>query len=269
MFTPPGTILGNRFELGDEQLARMEPGEIRLARDLHEPGRPVEITLAPTTPQGFGRSLAALKAGATGGHEHPHILALLGSGEVGELAWIATEQTVGASLRDRLEREGRMAPATAIRCARQMLAALVHIHDRGALHGNLAPSRVVLDAAGDVRLTGFPDPSFDEFPDGVMIITPAYAAPARIEGGPADVAGDLWTVGAMLYQMLTEERPFGGTNFAAIRTSVLTTSPTPPSHLAPVPAALDAVLARALARDPAARFPDARAFDAALAATAP
>ncbi|HYF08398.1 MAG TPA: serine/threonine-protein kinase [Acetobacteraceae bacterium] len=269
MSSSPGTILGGRFMLGGTQIARFETGEVRLARDLLASDRPIQVTTAIRTPEGFGRSREALEAAASGGHVHPHILAVLGSGEEPGMAWIATDWSEIGSLRDWLERHGRLEPAEAIRCARQMLAALAHVHDQGAVHGNLAPSRVLLDAAGNPWITDFPERDLLESSGGAMVITAAYAAPARIEGGAADAAGDLWAVGVILYEMLTGERPFGGTSFGTIRRKVLTATPLPPSHLAPLPAAFDTLLARALARDPAARFPDARAFDAVLAATVP
>jgi eukaryotic-like serine/threonine-protein kinase len=167
-------------------------------------------------------------------------------------------------------REGRaLPPALAVHVARELCASLAHLHDAGILHRDVKPSNILLDLhasppkvwlidlgiakarearGGDVRLTL----------QGTVIGTPHYMAPERIVGGEADVRSDVYSVGVLLYELLTGCSAFPGNTDAQVVAAVLRDAPPDVRHQAPeVSPELSAVVRKAVARDPGRRFQSA------------
>lgn len=202
--------------------------------------------------------------------------ALLEGGRVGGL-YLAREPLPGRSLREVLEAEGALAPERAARIARQILGALADAHTHGVVHRDVRPPHIRLgvDALGgeQAALAGFGRARvLDEAPEwpgpdrtlaDVLVGSPRYAAPETLCGRPAEAAADLYAVGVVLYEMLTGEQPFVGAFNAVMRARLRRDVPPVPAGLDPT-GALDAVIRRATARDPAERHPDAAAMAADL-----
>jgi serine/threonine protein kinase len=207
--------------------------------------------------------------------EHPNIVLIYDIEPFGDSIHMVMSWIDGEDLQHVLEREGALAPDRAARLLDQMAAALDHAHlrDQPVLHRDIKPSnimigpneRVILTDFGIARLIG--DVSLTQ--TGQMVGTPAYMAPEMVQGAEADARADVYALGVVLYQMLTGRAPFRAETPLAILHAHVNTPPPPPRTVSPgLPPAVDQVLLRALAKDPAARFQTAgelaRAFRAAL-----
>ena len=200
---------------------------------------------------------------------HPGVVRHLDNGEGEAHAWLALELLSGPDLATALA--GKRIVDVLQQC-RRVLQALVHLHAQGVVHRDLKPHNVVFDARRgpvicDLGLAHVPDSLLTQ--RGEMLGTPAYMAPECFLAAAVDARADLFSVGVMLYELLTGRLPFEGRNSGEIMLAIVQEEPLPPSSLnAQVAPALDAVLARALAKSPARRFATAGGFDAALASAA-
>lgn len=194
---------------------------------------------------------------------HPHICQTYELDEVEGRPYIAMERLEGETLAARIAR-GPLDPGAATGAALEMLDALGELHDRGLLHRDLKPANVFLTARG-VKLVDFglakPMLSSTITGRGAIVGTPRYMAPEQLLGHPADARTELFAVGAILCEMLTGEPLFGGNSIAEVAYLIVHGTCSPPDTVSP---AITRVLVRALAKNPDARFPDARAFANAL-----
>lgn len=216
-----------------------------------------------------GRSLAlktsAGAAALAAGLVHPHIVAVLGGGRHEGQPFVAMELVAGPTLRTQLE-QGPPVPAQALAWMRQLLAALQHMHERDVVHQDIKPANLLLTAQGQLKVADFGLAARSGDRSGAAG-TPAFMAPERMRGAPADARADLYAAGAMLYQLLTGCLPFAG-GAGEMVSQALAGGPLPPSRrLATLGPRYDALLARALAGAPEARFQSAAEFAAALDAT--
>ena len=179
----------------------------------------------------------------------------------------------GGSLKPLLGPGKALPPAEAIRLTRQVLAGLAASHERGIVHRDIKPENIML--RGDqVKIADFGIARISSSrltQDGTVMGTPLYMSPEQCRGETVDSRTDVWSTGVMLYQMLTGQRPFEGSGFAAIMNKVLNTEPPPPSQLCPpgqVPEALDRAVMKALDKrlTPDGRFASAQDFSRALEA---
>lgn len=182
----------------------------------------------------------------------------------------------GGSLRDRLLRDGRLAPEEAVRLARQVASALEAAHALGLVHRDVKPENILLDANGDALLTDFgiarelavlkqSGVTRTLARTGIPMGTPEYMAPEQLLGEPTDQRVDVYALGAVLYELLVGTPPFDADTPYAIAAQVLTAPLVPPSRLnGAIWPALEQVVLRALARDPSERYPDVQSFSAAL-----
>lgn len=202
---------------------------------------------------------------------HPNIVQVYDRGRVDNLAFIVMEFVEGGSLKPLLGPGKALPPAEAIRLIRQVLAGLAASHERGIVHRDIKPENIML--RGDlVKIADFGIARMSSSrltQDGTVMGTPLYMSPEQCRGETVDVRTDIWSTGVMLYQMLTGQRPFDGSGFAAIMNKVLNTEPPPPSQLCPpgqVPPALDRAVMKALDKrlTPDGRFATAMAFSRAL-----
>ncbi len=179
----------------------------------------------------------------------------------------------GRSLRQVLSDEGPLAPARAVAIARQLAAALDAAHRQGVVHRDLKPANVLVDTAGEARITDFGvarslsvSGAETLTREGGVVGTPQYLSPEQARGEPVDGRSDLYAVGLMLFEMLTGELPFTGSTFAETLAQRLSGTPRTLAECGcDVSPRLEAIVARCLAREPADRYEDAAALECDLA----
>lgn len=204
--------------------------------------------------------------------DHPNLLPILDYGldEDGRY-FIAEAWAEGLNLTTYLAEYGPLSPEVAVAVARRICAALGAIHARGLLHRDLKPENVFLLPTGAVRIA---DVGFGELVSesglsrtSVMLDGIAYLSPEQARGEPAEPASDVYSVGILLFEMLTGEPPFQSNDIWAVVSMHASADP-PLAHERnlEVPPELSAVVARALTKQSAERYPNIAAFDAALAA---
>ncbi|HET9041208.1 MAG TPA: serine/threonine-protein kinase, partial [Gemmatimonadales bacterium] len=260
------------------------------AHDLRH-DRPVALkVLRPELAATLGAERFLREIRFAAGLQHPHILPLLDSGEiqaeagVGPLVlWYTMPLVEGESLRERLRRQGQQPLGDALRWTGELADALAYAHGRGIVHRDIKPENVLLSggAGGDHGMP--PHALLADFgvaraletsgterltESGLALGTPAYMSPEQSVGDAAvDGRSDLYSLGCVLYELLTGEPPYTGPTVQAIVTKRLT-DPVPSARRLreTVPAAVDQVLQRLLAKSPADRFASAAELAAALAA---
>jgi serine/threonine protein kinase/WD40 repeat protein len=200
---------------------------------------------------------------------HPNIIEIYDTGERDGYYYIARGLVDGQTLRQLLD-ERRPAFGEAVRIARQIADALDHAHERGVIHRDLNPGGIVIDRRGQVTVIDFGiagavedliPVSGDPETMSIWFETPAYVAPEQATGQPAVPASDIYALGAIVYEMLAGEPPFSGTDRSELLAALLRESPVAPSERnSELPAEIDEVLMRALAKTPTDRYPTAAAF---------
>jgi serine/threonine-protein kinase len=199
---------------------------------------------------------------------HPNIVAIFDRGEWQGTYYIAMEYVAGRSLKTIVREQGALNPATAIDIVVQILRATRFAHKRGVIHRDLKPHNVILDEEGRARVTDFGIAragASDMTLTGSIMGTAQYLSPEQAQGLAVSTASDLYSVGVILYELLTGVVPFEGETAVAIAFKQVSAEPRPPSAvLDSVPVALDGVVLRALAKDPSRRYADADEFIAAL-----
>jgi eukaryotic-like serine/threonine-protein kinase len=257
-------------------------GEVYRARDPRL-GREVALKVLPagcsSDPERLRRFEQEARATAT--LNHPNILAVFDVGRQDELPYIVSELLEGESLRARL-RPGPLPARKAIEYALQIVRGLAAAHDRGIFHRDLKPENIFVTRDGHIKILDFglakltlPEPaamaSMTAQPTvdsvtgrGVLLGTLGYMSPEQLRGAATDARSDLFSVGAVLYEMLSGQRAFRGETTADTITAVLREEP--PDLTATgrdVPPILERIVRHCLEKDPAARFQSARdvAFD--------
>ena len=205
---------------------------------------------------------------------HPGVVQVYDYGEIDGQAFIVMEFVEGETLKALLDRGGRLPLARTAEIMCGVLLALEPCHRQNIVHRDIKPGNIMLPAEGGVKLTDFGIARMENSEltiVGTVMGTPSYMSPEQFTAAhPADYRSDIWSAGVVLYEMLTGARPFAGTSIAAIGQSVVNDDFEPPSRRTPeVPATLDQVVARALRKAPAGRFPGAPAFRTALREAVP
>ena len=188
---------------------------------------------------------------------HPNIVPCLEAGTEGGVPYLALELVPGGSLKDRLERERRLPWREVASIGAQLARALEAIHARGLVHRDVKPANVLVDRRGTPRLADFglvrPDSGERLTKTGELVGTLEYMAPEQTATANVGPGADLYALGATLYHLLTGAPPFAGTGLVLLARH-LHDRPRSATLLEPtVPAALDAIVLRLLAKDPAAR----------------
>ena len=211
------------------------------------------------------------EAQAAGRLTHPNIVSIYDFGEDAGVWYIAMEAVDGRELKDYFEKNQRFATADIVRILSQILAALGYSHKQGVVHRDVKPSNIFILRDGTAKVADFGIAHLESSEltqVGTVLGTPAYMSPEQILGLPVDGRSDLFSVGIILYQFLTGERPFTGNATITMR-KVLEEDPLPPSRFnVQIPGAMDAVVRRALAKKPDERFQTAEEFATALAVAA-
>jgi tetratricopeptide (TPR) repeat protein len=265
--------LADRYRL-EGQLGRGGMATVYRTHDLRH-DRPVALKvfhpeLAPALGERFVHEIRiAAKL------SHPHILTVHDSGESAGLLWYTMPLVEGESLRQRLAREGELPVDDAVRIARTVAEALAHAHARGVVHRDIKPENILLfagepmvadfgialalDRVGGERLTQ----------TGFSLGTPVYMSPEQACAAPRiDGRSDIYSLGCVLYEMLAGEPPFTGSTPQAIVAKRLSQPAPSLRTVREVPEALDQIVQRALARNPADRFMTADEFALAIAEAA-
>ena len=262
----PYRILGKLGEGGMGEVYRAR--DSRLDRDVAIKVLPIEVSATEDVRLRFEREARTISKLA-----HPHICAIFDVGREGDIDYLVMELLEGETLAARLARN-RLPMDQVLRRGAEIASALGAAHARGIVHRDLKPANIMLTSSG-IKLLDFglakafaqPD---DESPastmgvsvgltrNGMLLGTVPYMAPEQIEGRPVDAKTDIFALGAVLFEMATGVRAFGGTSQAAVMTAILTHEP--PSLFAIAPAApppLDRLVRRCLAKDPVARWSSA------------
>jgi len=195
---------------------------------------------------------------------HPNIVAIYAVGEEDGQPYLVMEFLEGRTLRQRLH-EGPLGLEDAARVLEQAAAALDAVHAAGIAHRDIKPANFMLLADGMVKLADFGLARQEDdalvTQAHMMVGSPSYLAPEYINGASPGPAGDVWSLGVILYEMLAGQSPFGGDRISDVLHQI--TAADPPS-VPRMPPAVQVVLSRALAKDPIQRYPSAGALAAAF-----
>ena len=262
-----------RYEILDE-VGQGAMGTVYRARDpLIE--RTVAIKTVPIEQlrkEGADAEARFLREAQSAGRlSHPNIVTIYDVGEADGLAYIAMEYLSGPTLRDLMD-HGRMPLDLALDTARQMAEALAFAHAHGVTHRDIKPSNVVITGQrGQIKLTDFGIAHLansEQTQAGQMLGSPRYMSPEQAMGRVVDGRSDIFSLGAVLYEMLTGRYAFDGDSLATIVYRVIHDAPEEASSQRPLPAGLAQLLGRMLNKPPQDR-PDAHAVAAALHAPTP
>jgi eukaryotic-like serine/threonine-protein kinase len=212
------------------------------------------------------------EAQSAAGLNHPSIVSIFDRGQAEGTYYIAMEYLDGRTLKELLIRNGPTPPAIAIDYARQILGALAFAHRHGIVHRDIKPHNIIVRPDGRLKVTDFGiarSGTSQMTEAGSIVGTAQYLSPEQARGAPVDPRSDLYSLGIVLYEMLTGKVPFTGDTPVEIAMKHLSQVPEPPSALRPeIPRDLDAVVMRALAKDPDQRYGTAEEMDADLARVA-
>ncbi len=271
----PGTRLGgpgaDRFEIF-EKLGGGSMGYVFRAWDGALQRTVALKFLRPrgTLPGGLVSSLLRQEARAIAQLDHEHIVRIFDVAEWDSPSWeprvpfLVMEYLEGETLSSLLRR-GRLGIRHALELMEGLTAGLAHAHARHVIHRDLKPRNIFLGRDGRVKLLDFglahftPTPTASVLPHLPMAGTPWYMAPEQWRGAPQDARTDVWAAGVLLYEMLVGEPPYRATSVEEFREKVTAPEPVPSvlERLPELPEGVETLLAKALAKDPSARFPSA------------
>ena len=204
------------------------------------------------------------EAQAAGSLQHPNVITIYDFGEVDGHLYIAMEFVEGQDVAELLAHEVPLSVAHKVDIAIGVLQGLAFAHKRGIVHRDIKPANIRVDADGNARIMDFGVAhlaSSEMTRTGVVIGTPSYMAPEQILGGKVGPEADIFSVGAVLYELLTGTRPFAGGPLQAVMYRVLSEPPMPLDVAVPgLPARLNDIVMRALAKEPEKRYLSALAM---------
>jgi serine/threonine protein kinase len=202
--------------------------------------------------------------------QHPNIVSVYDSDRDGDIAFLVMEFIQGKDLKEHMDAGVRYSLPDTLRIMRDLLAALDYAHACGVVHRDIKPANLIVEPGGRVKLGDFgvarmQDSGEATRTQGGLIGTPKYMSPEQTQGLKVDGRSDLFSAGVVLYQLLTGRSPFDGNNLFTIVHQIVTVEPPASTTLnAELPAEMDAVITRALAKDRAQRFATAAEFAMAL-----
>ena len=208
------------------------------------------------------------EAQAAGKLTHPNIITIYDVVEEADRSYIAMEYIDGETLEAYTKPGGLLPLVKVLGLISQACSALDYAHQNKVIHRDIKPANLMLLNGDHLKITDFglaksPDANLTQ--DGVLIGTPNYMSPEQISGRPMDGRSDIFSLGVVLYELTTGERPFGGDTISTIIYRILYEDPRPPRILnEKLPPAFDQILRRALAKDPAERFQTGAQFADAL-----
>ncbi len=271
--------LAGRYEIGRE-LGVGGMATVYVARDVRH-GRDVALkVMRPDLGGGLGVDRFLREIQVAAGLQHPHIVPVFDSGVEGrgsgsaEILWYTMPLVEGEALRRRIQRERQLPVADAFAIAAEVADALGYAHGRGVIHRDVKPENILLSGGhalvadfGVAKALGANQaPEAPLTRAGLVVGTPYYMSPEQATGSDqVDARSDQYSLACVLYEMLVGEPPFVGTGAGRVMSRALTARRPKASRVRPeVGPGLDAAIQRAMAIDPAERFPDMSAFEAAL-----
>ena len=198
---------------------------------------------------------------------HPNIVQVYDFGEENDIAYLVMEFIKGKELKNFFDANERFDLKEVVRIMSELCEALEFAHAAGIIHRDIKPANVMIDTQGRTKLTDFgvarvqdsDKTSVERTQAGTMVGTPAYMSPEQITGGTIDKRTDVFSAGIILYQFLTGEKPFTGSGAWTIAKKIIQEEPPAPSTLNnAVTPLFDAVVNKALSKDPNTRYPSAR-----------
>jgi hypothetical protein len=261
-------ILDDRYELGsvlgNGGMARVHKG---LDRQLK---RPVAVkVLAPPFDQdkSFVERFRR-EAHAAARLNHPNIVAVYDSGSDDGTHYIVTELVDGETLADLLQREGALPPERVAEISRQICHALEAAHERGVVHRDVKPGNVMITPEGRVKVVDFgiarAAGAESVTRTGLVMGSASYLSPEQARGEPGDERSDIYSLGCVIYQMLTGRPPFVAENSISALYQHVNEPVEAPSSIRPVPPALEETVLRALEKEPTRRFGSVKELEDAL-----
>jgi len=261
------TLLGGRYAV-DGVLGRGGMAEVRRARDQRL-GRDVavkqlriDLATDPTFQARFRR-----EAQSAAGLNHPNIVSVYDTGEEPDPAsgtrvpYIVMELVEGHTLRDVLRTGRKILPERALELAQGVLSALNYSHKHGIIHRDIKPANVMLTPTGQVKVMDFgiaravADTSATMTQTAAVIGTAQYLSPEQARGETVDNRSDIYSLGCLLYELLTGRPPFQGDSPVSVAYQHVRETPVPPSKLDPeITPAMDAIVLKSLAKSPADRY---------------
>lgn len=262
----PPRLLGGRYELGEPLgsggMAEVVRGvDVRLGRDVA-----VKVLRAERSLDGSFQERFRREAQAAAGLNAPSIVSVFDTGqdEAG-VPYIVMELVEGRTLRDVLLEEGRLLPQRALEICAEICAALDVAHSAGIVHRDIKPANVMLTRSGEVKVMDFgiaraaADASSALTQTAAVLGTAAYLSPEQARGEHVDARSDLYSTGCLLYELVTGAPPFTGDSPVAVAYQHVREDPQPPSaYDQTLPAAVDAVVLKAMAKNPANRYQSAQ-----------
>jgi eukaryotic-like serine/threonine-protein kinase len=260
-----GTVFDGRYRIV-RKLGAGGMADVYLAED-QELGRRVAIKILNDRHAADDQFVERFRREAknAAGLSHPNIVSIYDRGTAEGTYYIAMEFLDGRSLKEMIVGRGPAPIKTAIDYARQILAAVGFAHRNGIVHRDIKPHNVLVSPEGRLKVTdfGIARSGASQMTEvGSIIGTAQYLSPEQARGAPVDQTSDLYSVGVVLYEMLTGQVPFTGDTPLEIAMKHLSAVPKPPSELRPeVPHDLDLIVLRALAKNPDERYQTAEEFD--------
>jgi serine/threonine-protein kinase len=209
------------------------------------------------------------EAKAAGGLNHPNIVTVYDIGNAGNVAYLAMELLEGKELRARMTAGAPLPVADAVGIAMQVAEGLAYAHQHGVVHRDIKPANIMIVQDGLVKITDFGIARMRSADvrtqTGVLLGSPKYMSPEQVLGKRAEPGSDIFSLGVILYEMLTGRAPFAGADVNALMFQIVNLVPPAPSSItAQVPAMLDFIVAKALAKAPDERYANAKELAADL-----
>ena len=270
------TLIGRTFDTRyviERKLGSGGMADVYLAED-QELGRRVALKLLDDRHASDEQFVERFRreAQSAAGLNHPSIVSIFDRGYAEGTYYIAMEYLDGRTLKELLVKNGPTPVPIAIDYARQILGALAFAHRNGIVHRDIKPHNIIVGRDGRLKVTDFGiarSGASQMTEAGSIVGTAQYLSPEQARGAPVDQRSDLYSLGIVLYEMLTGKVPFTGDTPVEIAMKHLSQVPEPPSKLRPqVPHDLDAVVMRAIAKDPDQRYGSAEEMEADLARVA-
>jgi eukaryotic-like serine/threonine-protein kinase len=251
-----------RYELREE-LGR---GAMGVVYHAHDPviGREVAVKTIHLSSEGTGMSREELvgrfqtEAHAAGLLTHPNIVVIYDAGEEEGLFYITMEMVRGRSLQAMLDGRQLFPLPRVMKLMEQVCSALDFAHQHNVVHRDIKPANLVLTADDAVKITDFGTAKILQFGTSQtahVMGTPSYMSPEQVKGKPVDGRSDIFSLGVILYELMTGEKPFPGQNITTVIYKIINEEPISPRSLdSSIHPGLSAVITRALAKDPNARF---------------
>jgi serine/threonine-protein kinase len=220
-----------------------------------------------STPQQREERISRFKreAQAAGTLNHPNIMTVFSFAEDAGRIFMALEYLDGATLRNEIDTKGFVPETEAIEIAREILNGLGHAHSKGVIHRDIKPDNIQILSNGNIKITDFGIARLTFQPnltmDGQVFGTPSYMSPEQVVGKEIDARSDLFSVGVLLYEMVSGQKPFAGDSVVSITYAIMNNEPTKPQQCS---SALWDVIRKALDKSPMMRFGSADEMSKAL-----